>query len=186
MTGPGLDNRASLAALTEALTRLKGQAHAWDVWAVASTSEERSMSGAATAGFHLSPNMAIVLDVTFGRGHGDPEPETFPIGSGLTNGVGPQLHPVVHALIEARAERAGIPIVDEILPYQTGTDADVIQVSAGGIACGLISLPVRNLHTAVEVVHLDDIARMAAVLEELLLGLSADDVIEIDGAFNHD
>jgi putative aminopeptidase FrvX len=185
-TGPGLDNHSSLVALTEALERITAQPHAWDIWAVASTSEERNLAGAATAGFHLAPDIAIILDVTFGRGPGDPMAETFPLGSGLTNGLGPQLHPAVHAWIGETAEHAGIPIADEILPEQTGTDADVIQSSIQGVACGLISLPVRNMHTAVEVVHVNDIAQMAALLEALMMGSSSELVLRIDRTYSDD
>ena len=70
ISGHSLDNRASVAALTICLEELQTKSHLWDVWAVATAQEEETLGGAATSAFHLNPDLAIVVDVTFAKGPG--------------------------------------------------------------------------------------------------------------------
>jgi len=184
--GPGLDNRACLAAITEALANLHQDRPAWDVWAVATTREERNTAGAATAGFELAPNIAVAVDTTFGRGPSDDDQGTFPLGGGLTSGLGPALHPAVHALLAAAADDSQVLLVDEILPRQTSTDADELQVAGAGIPTGLLGLPIRNMHTCVEMVHLDDLAATTQLLTTLARQLDDDTLAALETAFDDD
>jgi endoglucanase len=184
--GPGLDNRACLAAVTEALANLHQQRPAWDVWVVATTREERSAAGAATAGFDLAPNMAVAVDTTFGRGPTDDDVGTFPLGAGLTNGLGPVLHPAVNTLLAEAADQAQVPLVDEILPRRTRTDADALQIAGTGIPTGLLSLPIRNMHSCVEMVHLHDLAATTQLLTTLAGRLDDDSLAALETAFDDD
>jgi len=184
--GPGLDNRTCLAAVTEALANLHRHRPAWDVWVVATTREERNTAGAATAGFELASNIAVAVDTTFGRGPSDDDQGTFPLGGGPTNAVGPALHPTVQSLLAAAADESQVPLVDEILPRQTSTDADELQVAGAGIPTGLLGLPIRNMHTCVEMVHLDDLTATTQLLTTLARRLDDDTLVALETAFDDD
>ena len=70
VAGHSLDNRASVAAVTACLEELQRIRHSWDVWAVASVQEEEVLGGAFTSPFEIRPDLAVAIDVTFGRGPG--------------------------------------------------------------------------------------------------------------------
>jgi len=76
--------------------------------------------------------------------------------------------------------------VDEVLPTQTYTDADPIQVAGAGVPTGLISLPVRNLHTCAEMVHLDDLVSLTRLLVSFAGQLDDSTTTALRDAFNHD
>ncbi|MCC6188285.1 MAG: M42 family peptidase [Anaerolineales bacterium] len=169
----GLDNRASVTALTLALSELQSRAHAWDVVAVATVQEEFGLRGAGPAAFALAPDLAIVIDVTFGRDANtrDLAYRTFPLGGGPVLGLGPNIHTGLHSAVKAAAERAEIPYNLEVMWEHSGTDAFGIQVAREGIPTMVISIPVRNMHTPVEIVALADVIRTGRLLAEFAAGL---------------
>jgi endoglucanase len=176
LASPALDNRASLAAVTLALHDLQSRRHAWDVVAVATVQEEVGSRGAAPAAYSLNPEMAIVVDVTFGRDANTREASyrSFPLGGGPVLGLGPNVHSGLHAAFKAAAERAEIPYSVELMWEHSGTDAYAIQVAREGIPTMVVSLPVRNMHTPVEIVALTDVTRTGRLLAEFVAGLPAD------------
>ncbi len=171
LAGHSLDNRASVAALTHCLQSLQGRAHAWDVWAVATVQEEVTLGGARTSAFDLHPQLAVAVDVTWGRGPGTPDYKTFPLGKGPTLGWGPNIHSGFHKAFKQVAERLEIPHAVEVMPRHSGTDAFSLQVAAEGIASMVVSIPLRYMHTPVEVVALKDISRTGQLLAEFIAGL---------------
>jgi endoglucanase len=171
VAGPSLDNRASVAALTCGLQELQRRLHDWDVWAVATSQEEITLGGAATSAFQLQPGLAIALDVTYGSGPGSEEHKTFPLDKGPTLGWGPNIHPGLHKRFKELAEQLEIPYQLEVLPRHSGTDAIALQVAARGVPTMVISLPLRYMHTPVEVVSLKDIRRAGRLLAEFISGL---------------
>jgi endoglucanase len=173
LAGHSLDNRASLVAITECLQELGKREHEWDVLAVATAQEEETFAGAFTAGFEHRPSIAIAMDVTFARGPGLPEHKTFPIGKGPVNGWGPNIHPGIYSALEEAAKRIEIPLAREALPAHSGTDAFALQIAREGIPTGLISIPLKYMHTPVEVVSLKDIRRTGRLLAEFVSGLSS-------------
>lgn len=174
LSGHSLDNRASLAAITECLRELGHREHEWDVIAVATVQEEETFAGAFTAGFELRPSIAIAIDVTWARGPGLPEHKTFPLGEGPTNGWGPNIHPGIHSALEEAAKRVEIPLAREVLPASSGTDAFALQIAGEGIPTGLISIPLKYMHTPVEVVSLKDVRRAGRLLAEFVGGLNSE------------
>jgi endoglucanase len=168
-----LDNRASLAALTVCLEQLQGRPHAWDVLAVATVQEETTFLGAATSAFNLRPDLAVAVDVTFGSDSNTREfsYRTMPLGSGPALGLGPNIHSGLHAAFKACAARTEIPYTIEVMPGSSGTDAFAMQVAREGIPTMVVSIPLRNMHTPVEVVALKDIARAGRLLAEFAAGL---------------
>jgi endoglucanase len=174
LVGRSLDNRASVAALSLCLEELQTRKHVWDVWAVATSQEEETMGGARTSAFQLRPDLAIAVDVTWGKSPGSPDHLTFPLGKGLTLGWGPNIHPGLHQSIKKIAEKIEIPFTLEAMPRHSGTDAFALQVAAQGIPTMVISIPLRYMHTPVEVVALNDIHRTARLLAEFITRLEID------------
>jgi len=174
LVAKSLDNRASVAAVTVCLDALQGRQHTWDVIAVATAQEEETLGGAFTSAFGLMPDLAIVIDVTWASGPGLPEHKTFSLGDGPTLGWGPNLHPKLHRAILDVAAKSEIPCRIEVMPGHSGTDAYAIQVSRDGIPTAVIGLPLKHMHTPVEVVSLKDITRAGRLMAEFIVRLNDD------------
>lgn len=174
VSGHSLDNRASVAAVTLCLQELQSKSHAWDVWAVATVQEEVTLGGAATSAFHLRPSLSIAVDVTYGRGPGTDGWNTFPIGKGPTLGYGPNVHPALYRRFKELAEGLEIPYATELMPASSGTDGMAMQVTAEGIPNFVLSIPIRNMHTPVEMAALKDIQRAGRLLAAFVAGLEVD------------
>ncbi len=174
ISGHSIDNRASVAALTVCLEALKSKSHGWDVWAVATVQEEVSMAGAMTSPFEIRPTIAVAVDVTFGTGPGASGYETFPLGKGLTIGLGPTIHPFLAKRMNEVAKQMEIPVKDEPMPEHSATDGDYLQLVAEGIPTVVLSIPERYMHTPVEVVALKDIQRAGRLLAEFVASLEDD------------
>jgi putative aminopeptidase FrvX len=166
LAGHALDNRASVAALTHCLQELQGRLLNWDVWVVATSQEEESFGGAFTSTFQLRPTLAVAVDVTFAAGPGSPTHNTFPFGKGPTLGWGPNIHPALHKAFKELADRLEIPYKLEPIPRQSGTDAYAMQVVAEGIPTMVVGIPLRYMHTPVEMISLKDITRAGRLLAE--------------------
>ena len=174
LSGHTLDNRASVAALTICLEELLAQSHSWDVWAVATSQEEVGLLGASSSTFEIHPTIAIAVDVTFGKGASDTDWRTFPIGKGPTIAMGPNMHPALHKAMQDLADRLEIPYALEYTPTYSGTDAWATQVAAEGIPTLVLGLPLRYMHTPVEVVALKDIQRAGRLLAAFIAILQPD------------
>lgn len=171
LAGHSLDNRASVAALTACLDDLTHRPHAWDVWAVASSQEEETLGGAQTSAAQLRPALAVAVDVTWAGGPGSPDYKTFPLGKGPTLGWGPNVHPKMYQTFEALAKKLEIPCVMETMPRHSGTDAYAMQIVGEGIPTMVLGIPLRYMHTPVEMVSLKDIARTGRLLAEFVAAL---------------
>jgi len=179
VAGHSLDNRASVAALTLCLEELQSHTHLWDVWAVASVQEEVGAIGARTSGFKIRPDIAIAVDVTFASGPGASGWETFELGSGPTLGWGAVNHPFLFDQFKELAGKLEIPFSVEILPGRSGTDGDDLQVTAEGIPTLVVSIPIRYMHTPVEVIAVKDVQRTARLLAEFIAMLDEDFIDKI-------
>lgn len=171
LVGHTLDNRASVAVLTHCLKMLQKRPHHWDVWAVASAQEEETLGGAYTSTFQLHPSLAVAVDVTFAASPGSPAHQTYPLGKGPTLGWGPNVHPSLFNAFKELAESLEIPYAVEVIPRHSGTDAYAMQVVAEGVPSMVIGIPLRYMHTPVEMVSLKDIERAGRWLAEFIAGL---------------
>ena len=174
LVGLSLDNRASVAVLTSFLQALQNRPHAWDVWAIASSQEEETLGGAITSAYELQPAFSIVVDVTFASSPGSPSHKTYPLGKGPTIGWGPNVHPYLFDTMKELADRLEIPYKIEVMAHHSGTDAFGIQIVAEGIPGIVIGIPLRYMHTPVEMVMLKDISRAGRLLAEFVLALPVD------------
>jgi putative aminopeptidase FrvX len=179
LTSPYLDNRVSIATLTQCLQELQHRPHAWDVWAVATVQEEETLGGAATSAFQLHPTLAVAIDVTFGDSPGSPSHRTYPLGKGPALGWGPNIHPYLYNAFKELAERLEMPYQTEVMPRLSGTDAVTLQITAQGIPTMVLSIPVRYMHTPVEMVAIKDIRRAGRLLAEFIAQLSPNFMDEI-------
>ena len=143
----------------------------WRICAIPGTSSRwqrcrrRSACAARSrSAFGLAPDLAIAIDVTFGATPGVNGGKTVAMDKGPAIGWGPNLHPGVVRRLREAADALEIPYVTEPLPGQSGTDAWALQVTREGIPTGLLSIPIRYMHTAVETVVLADIDRTARLL----------------------
>lgn len=171
LTGKAMDNRASLAAVTQILHELQGRSHEWDVLAAATVQEEVTLGGGQTIAWRTQPDIAIVLDVTYAQGNGVGEDEGFKLGGGPTLIIGPNAHPRLLNLIREKAESLEIDLHPEPMPRSSGTEAWAIQISRDGVPTAIISIPIRNMHTPVEIVTLKDIRRAARLTAEFIASL---------------
>lgn len=163
-----LDDRVGCYVAAEA-ARLVAEAGGapGDVLALAVVQEETSFAGARTSAFAQEPDVAIVVDVTFATDQ--PGVELGPItehklGSGAVLARGTALHPRVFELLYEAGEQEGIPLTIESMGKGTGTDADAIHLSRAGVPTGLVSVPLRYMHSPVELVSFDDITAAARLI----------------------
>lgn len=180
LSGHSLDNRASVAALTICLEQLQNRQHTWDLWAVATVREESGgLAGAATSTFQLQPSLAVAVDVTYGKGPGSSDWQTFALGSGPTLGWGANIHPALHKRFKETAEKLEMSTSMEIMPVNSGTDGMASQVSREGVPTMVVSIPLRYMHTPVEMIAYQDIERTGRLLAEFTASLEPDFVERI-------
>ena len=137
------------------------------VAAVASSQEEIGGHGAMTTAFGLEPDLAIVVDVchaTDAPGVDKRQEGDHGLGSGPVLGHSAVLHPVVTELLRDTAEAEGIELGHESSGRGTFTDADTMHLVRTGVPCGLVSIPLRYMHSPVEVVQLDDVEKTARLI----------------------
>ena len=159
VVGKAFDGRAGVAAIAVCLEALASAEHLWDVYAVATVQEEVGLRGATTSAYGLAPDMAIAIDVGFGRQPGVSEAETIEMGKGPAIAFGPNIHPKLYQALVEVARELEIPYQVEPIPGRSGTDAWAIQVTREGIPTALLSIPLRYMHTSVETLSLGDVER---------------------------
>lgn len=170
------DNRIGTFAVAETLRLLagaKGKLKA-EICAVSNIQEEVGLLGARQIAYSLKPDIALVVDVT----HATDYPTVSKIQHGNVKvGSGPTItrngsnHPEVIARIEQVAKTKKIPLQHETASSTSGTDADAIFWTRGGIPSALISLPNRYMHSPVEVVSLKDLAMIPELMAAFALSL---------------
>ena len=156
-----LDNRLGAYVALEALRRVHERGgFEGQMAAVAAVQEEIGSKGAATTAFSLEPDLALAVDVTHATdapGVEEKELGRHPLGSGPVIGRGSTLSPRIFELLSETADRLEAPYSIEASGRATWTDADAIQISRAGIPAGLISIPLRYMHSPVEMVDLADV-----------------------------
>jgi putative aminopeptidase FrvX len=138
-----------------------------DVCAVAVTQEEITFAGARTTAFSLEPDLAVVVDVTFATDAPDTnekEVGRHRFGTGPVLQRGATLDPRLFELMHEAGEAEGIPFTITASGRSTGTDADAFHAARGGVPSGVVSVPLRYMHTPVEMVQLDDVQSAARLI----------------------
>ncbi|MBQ8922295.1 MAG: M20/M25/M40 family metallo-hydrolase [Oscillospiraceae bacterium] len=167
MTGSALDDRCGVAAVLLAAEQLAGEPDLpCNVTVYFSGQEERSGRGAKLAAVNEQPDYAIAVDVTFGMAHGEDPKECMTLKKGPAVGISSVLSAEMSRHLMQTAERAGIPYQTEVMPGTTGTDADSLALSPGGCEAATVSIPLRYMHTPVEVIAVSDVEQTAQLLTE--------------------
>jgi putative aminopeptidase FrvX len=177
LSSRSLDNRLGAYVALEALRRCEERGSlSGSFAAVAAVQEEIGLFGARTSAFAIQPDLALAVDVTHATdapGIDEKEIGSHPLGSGPVLFRGSTLSPKLFELLVEAAEEAGIEHTVGATGERTGTDADALQISRSGVPTGLVAIPLRYMHSPVEMVDLADveaavelIAAFAARLDE--------------------
>lgn len=172
-----IDNRIGAFTVLEALRLLAAERPVATVAAVATSQEEITFAGAHTAAFSFEPQVSIVVDVTHATDHPEANRRRnghVPLGGGPALSRGSAVSPMVFDMLVEIAERDGIPFSLEASPRYTGTDADAIHTSRGGVAAGVVSIPNRYMHSPNEMIQLSDVDNAAKLIAAFVRSLSAE------------
>lgn len=162
---PALDDRSGVMALVRCAELLsKEKTLPCRVTFLLSVQEETGAAGAHTAAFSLHPDEAVMVDVSFSTQPGVPREKAAQLGKGTMIGIAPTLCREVTDTLKRLAEEHQVPYQLEVMGGETGTNADAVGVTRGGVRCGLLSIPERYMHTPVEVLELEDIESTARLL----------------------
>ncbi|MEX0971841.1 MAG: M42 family metallopeptidase [Solirubrobacterales bacterium] len=172
-----MDNRLGAYVALEALRRCHERGSLGGSFAaVAAVQEEIGLYGARTAAFEVRPDLAVAVDVTHATdapGVDEKQIGSHPLGSGPAIGRGSTLSPKVFELLVETAEQAGIEHTVSASGRATSTDADAIQISRSGIPTGLVSIPLRYMHSPVELVDLGDVEATVELIAAFAARLEA-------------
>ncbi|MDI3472178.1 MAG: hypothetical protein PWQ20_356 [Thermotogaceae bacterium] len=168
LTGKALDNRSSCAVIFEVFKTLSKIKHDADIYALFSVKEETGGVGATVASFSIEPDIAIILDVTHADVNGSMEPE-IKLDGGPALGIGPTVNREVFETLKKAAEENNVKYQIEPLPGRSGTDADSIQLVKKGIKTGLVSIPLRYMHTPAEIVSIEDLKEAVRLLTAYII-----------------
>jgi len=168
VSGKALDNRISVMAMIKAMEMLKKSGTPNDIIFVASVREETNSMGAAATAYSLQPDLGIVIDATHGKtgNEDDGDERTFICGKGPVVCIAPILSRKITDYLIKICKEKGYSGSVEVDNGDTGTDALSMTVASRGIPCGLISIPVKYMHTQVEMADMKDINAAAQVLAE--------------------
>ena len=169
VAGKSLDNRAGVVCLLELARRLNGKKLPFNIVFSFTDAEELGNRGAKTAAFDLSPDEAVVLDVSFADGPDIPNCDCGRLSGGAMIGISPILDKKLSQRLISVAKENDISYQTEVMGGRTGTDCDVISISKSGVKTALISIPLRNMHTDVDIVDINDIKSVCDLLENYIL-----------------
>lgn len=178
-TARAFDDKVGAYIVGETLIRLAQEKRlAARVVAVATAQEEIGVRGATTSAYSVNPHIAVAIDVGHATDHPDCDNRKFgetKLGGGPIICRGANINPKIYQKLVAAAKKADIPYQLEADPRPTGTDARAIQMGRGGVATGLVSIPLRYMHTPSEVVDLEDVERCVQLLVEFAKSLTKGD-----------
>lgn len=174
LAGKSFDDRAGVVVMKICLEELQRLHHTHDVVAVTTTQEEVGLRGALTSTHTLNPDLAVAIDVTHASTPDTKGQVYIELGKGPTIALGPNIHPIVYQEMINVAQEARLPYQVEPIPGMSGTDAWAIQVAQAGVPTGLVSIPLRYMHTSVETLDMQDVVNSGKLLAHFIAGLPED------------
>jgi len=180
VTSRAFDDKMGSFIVTQAFKQIQkaGKTDS-EVYAVSTVQEEVGLRGAATSTYGVQPDIGIVVEVTHATDSPGVEQKGIgrvEVGKGPVIARGANINPILFDLIIQTAQKKKIPVQVIGVPKATGTDANVMQLSRGGVATALVGIPLRYMHTPVEVLSLADLEHaiklLTAVVEEIKAGQS--------------
>lgn len=174
LCGKSLDDRSCVAIIIKVMEALAEKESNVDLFCLFSTQEELGTRGAITGVHGIYPDYAIALDVTFASTPDSKKSQTLDMRKGAAIGVGPSMNRnITNALIRT-AEEKDIPYQLEIMGGDSGTNGWVIQICRAGVTTGIVSLPIRYMHSPVETMAVSDAEAIVHLLTEFTLKLGQD------------
>lgn len=171
MCAKSLDDRACFAALLRAARLLQNRKLDVDLYILGSVCEEFSAVGARVGVQALAPDFCVAVDVTHGRTPDSSKDEAFTLGGGPAIGIGPNMTRWMTKRLLNQAETLGMAVQKEVMEGNTGTNGWVMQTANEGIATAVLSIPLKYMHTPVEVVELSDVEDTAKLLAAFAMGV---------------
>lgn len=162
--GKSFDNRASCAVLIQLLSMLGSVRPRYDVYMVFSAAEEFGGYGASAAAFEIEPDRALILDTTFAVSPYTDKSKGKALGGGCAVGISPILDTHMTESLVGVARSHAIPYQTEVMSGKTGTDADNVVMTKCGVPAVLISIPLRYMHSAGEIVSISDMENAVRLL----------------------
>ncbi len=173
ITARGLDDKAGSFVVAEVL-RLIAESReqlAVDIYGVSSVQEEVGLRGGKTSAFSINPDVGICVEVDFSTDQPDLDKKSagdVKLGGGPILPRGANINPALFDILAQTAESESIPVQFTGLPRATGTDANVMQISRSGVVTALVKIPLRYMHTPVEVLSLSDLENVIKLIVNAL------------------
>ena len=174
LSGTAMDDRVGVWVIFTALRLIHEASPSASITAVSSVQEEIGLRGATTSAYNINPHVAIAVDVTHATdcpGIDQNEYGSVSIGAGPVVVRGANANPRVVELLRSRATENDISIQINALGRPASNDAATIQISRGGCATGLVTIPNRYMHSPVEVVQKSDLEQAARLIAEFCLSV---------------
>ncbi len=175
LSGVAMDDRTGLWVIMTALRMLAKSSPSARIVAVSAVQEEIGLRGATTSSFNVNPDVAIAVDVTHATDCPGIDPNEFgkiEIGKGPVIVRGPNANPAVFELLSKTAEEKQIPVQINALGYPASNDGAAIQVTRGGCATGLVTIPNRYMHSPVELVAESDLEQAASLITAFCMAVN--------------
>lgn len=179
LSGKALDDRAGVGSLYDCLKTLNKLKHSEDVYIVLTVQEEVGTRGALTSTYKINPDIGIAVDVGFGNTPELDKADTLILGKGPGITLGGNIHPGLRKKIVSVADDFNIPHQVDITPGPTGTDGRAIQITREGIPTLVLSIPLRYMHTSVEVIDMKDVKDTGNLMAFFISQISAENLEEI-------
>lgn len=168
VTSKALDNRAGMAAVLYCLYKLKNKDLPYTLKILFSIGEELGCRGAVSGAFLQNATGAIVTDVSFAHTPDSKAENCGKLGKGVMIGISPTLDQNLSLKAIEIAQKQQILYQTEVMGGKTGTDADVISVSRSGVKTMLLSIPLKYMHTPIELIDMKDICTVGELMAALL------------------
>ncbi len=171
LTSRALDDKMGAFIVAQVLREVRRQGGAGvDLYGVSTVQEEIGLRGGTTSVYGVRPDVGIAVEVCFASDYPDADHKDageIRLGKGPVIARGPNINPVLFELLMATARDEEIPCQVIGIPRASGTDANVMQLARGGVATALVSIPLRYMHTPVEVLDWSDLEGAVRLLAAL-------------------
>ncbi len=175
LAGRGFDDRIGAFLMVEIMRELAEEKISASLFGVSTVQEEVGLRGARPSTYAIHPDIGICLEVGFATDYPEVNKKKlgeYFLGEGPLLSRGPNINPVLFELLTQVAKEEGIKIQVVGEPRGTGTDANVMQLSREGVATCLVSIPLRYMHTPVELLSLKDVENTLKLITSFLKRLS--------------
>ena len=164
ITAPGLDDKACICGVIDAVSKMDSEKLAYDVYVTISAQEETGKNGSARAAFRINPDIAITTDVNFAKGDGTPDYESIKCREGASVDVSSLCDKALTRNIIKLLKDKGIKHQIICEPGRTCTNNEGLLMGGLGARTAVLSVPLKNMHTPSETVNLGDILSLSQIL----------------------